>query len=147
MCVVYVHFFLSLGSDDFFETIEQLVSENIDEISIPQLTVLATHYANNVNEKHESRLRMMGVFEKRILKIVRFINCQELIALFYDYIKIGMGSELLFRSFEQRIFHLIDDFNVAQITQLLVIASNRQDSKRSVFHTVEGFVMKNLEKL
>jgi len=55
----------------------------------------------------------MGVFEKRILKIVRFINCQELIALFYDYIKIGMGSELLFRSFEQRIFHLIDDFNVA----------------------------------
>ena len=39
------------GSLDFYETIETLISDNIDEISIPNLTILITHYANNQNEK------------------------------------------------------------------------------------------------
>ncbi|KAL4487865.1 hypothetical protein ABPG72_022725 [Tetrahymena utriculariae] len=135
------------GSKDFYETIETLIGDNIDEISIEALTKLITHYSNNQNEKHDSRVKMMNIFEKRILKICRFINPQELIAIFYNYIKIGMGSDLLFRNLEERIFLLIEDFNIQQINKILIIASNRSESKKTVFAAVEAFVLKNLEKL
>lgn len=42
---------------------------------------------------------------------------------------------------------MIEDFRVQQIENLLIIASNRDSSKRAIFTTVEAFVLKNIEKL
>lgn len=71
----------------------------------------------------------------------------ELIAMYYSYMKIGLGSEVLFRSLEERLYLTIDDFNVQLIEKILIISSNREESKKSVFKMVEEYVMKNKDKL
>ncbi len=65
-----------------------------------------------MNEKLEIRNKFLDAFEGRIIKLSKFLNSRELICVLFCYIKTGKGSDLLFRSLEERVLLTIDEMTI-----------------------------------
>lgn len=92
-----------LGEDNFYHSLEEHFVKYIKNLSGSNIVRLLIHYANNVNETMEFKVRILELIEERFFAISKFLNADELVAVLFCYLKLNMGSDALIQEIEERM--------------------------------------------
>ena len=118
----------------------------MDEISLENLISFIGYYSTSKKEKRETVIRFLNLFEKKLLQMIPFLNSQEILQVFYSYIKRNVGSEELIRKLENRTLSIIDQFNVREIEKLIVLVS-ASPIREEIFDAIEKKILKSIKTL
>lgn len=132
-----------LGEESFFQSLEEHFVKNIKNLSGSNLVRLLIHYANNINESMESKIRILQLVEQRIFAVSKFLNADELISVLFCFLKLSMANEPLIQEIEERILLNITMFKPEQLVKVMNLCCSLPKRQEHILSSIIAYVFKD----